>query len=50
MMFFFGRRLSKQAVNAVCVGAVVAGIRVCLPGGLPVHRLRGCEHKAPFKK
>src|SRR5439155_6043735 len=25
IMFFFGRKLSKQAVDAVCVGAVVLG-------------------------
>ncbi len=31
MMFFFGRKLSKQAVNGVCVGAVVlAFIWACL--------------------
>ena len=50
VMFFFGRKLSKQAVNAFCVGTVVlAFVFSCLA----VYQYTGyatANHNAPFQK
>ena len=39
IMFFFGRKLTKQTVNAVCVGVVVLAFLIGLRRGDPVQRM-----------
>ena len=49
-MFFFGRKLSKSAVNGVCVGMVVLAFAVGLPRGLAVHRILGRASRQAFRE
>src|SRR5215831_6411057 len=46
IMFFFGRRLSKSAVNAVCVGSVVLAFVLAIGAVL---QLSGWAHSNPDK-
>jgi NADH-quinone oxidoreductase subunit L len=49
MMFFFGRRLQKATVNAVCVGAVVVAFVFACFTVVAVHALRARHHSRSRK-
>ena len=49
LMFFFGKKLQKQTVSAVCVGAVALAFVMSLRRGLAIHRM-AYSGGQPFEK
>jgi NADH-quinone oxidoreductase subunit L len=50
MMFFFGRKLTKQSVNAVCVGVVVLTFLFACGAVLQYNVWAGANNHQPFQK
>ena len=50
MMFFFGRKLQKAAVNAVCVGVVVVAFLFACFTVVAVHALRAAARDVPSRR
>src|SRR5215472_11964620 len=50
IMFFFGRRLQKSTVNAVCVGAVVLAFLMACGCVLQYNAWADANHHQPFQK
>ncbi len=49
-MFFFGRKLTKQSVNAVCVGVVVLAFLFACGAVLQYNAWAGANNHQPFEK
>jgi NADH-quinone oxidoreductase subunit L len=50
IMFFFGRKLTKQSVNAVCVGVVVLAFLFACGAVLQYNVWAGANNHQPFQK
>jgi len=50
IMFFFGRKLTKQSVNAVCVGVVVLAFLFACGAVLQYNAWAGANNHLPFQK
>src|SRR6202007_2190264 len=50
IMFFFGRRLQKSTVNAVCVGVVVLAFLMACVCGLQYNAWADANNHQPFQK
>ncbi|MGH9670550.1 MAG: NADH-quinone oxidoreductase subunit L, partial [Terriglobales bacterium] len=50
LMFFFGRQLSKRAVGAICVGAVVAAFLLSVGAVWQFANSTAQNHYAPYEK
>ena len=50
VMFFFGRKLTKQSVNAVCVGVVVLAFLMACGSVLQYNAWADANHHQPFEK
>src|SRR5512137_2954689 len=50
MMFFFGRKVSKQAVSVICVGVVVLAFLMAVGAVWQLSDYSAAHHGKPFEK